>query len=125
MKYQIKLSPAISEMVALCYQGMSAAQEYARQITADPNCQNVIACDFRHIASSLSTPIDRIDKRIPKATRAHFNDQIKNNDHIRLDNVKSLYIRMLPVQQDMIETLMQGILKGEVIDIDFTEKKLA
>jgi hypothetical protein len=73
-----------------------------------------LQADFFHIASQLGTPIGRLEKRIPKDYWKKFKEQVKENDPIRLDNIKAMYVRMLPEQQEMAELLMQGILNGEV-----------
>jgi hypothetical protein len=110
----VKLSPAIAEMVVLCYQSMNAAREYARGISSDPTVGSYLQTDFFHIASQLGTPINRLERRIPKDYWKEFKEQVKENDPIRLDNIKAMYVRMLPEQQEMAELLMQGILRGEV-----------
>jgi hypothetical protein len=114
MKQQIKLSPATAECVALCYQSMQAAQEYARSIGIDPGTHENIKGDFKIIADILRTPLARIEKRIPKETRQVFNQQIKYNDSVRLENLKALYIRLTPERQVMAEIMMEGILSGEI-----------
>jgi hypothetical protein len=114
MKKAIKLSSAIAECVALCYQSMQAAKEYARSITSDPLTPESIKVDFTHVSVYLDSPIERIDKRIPPETREQWITEIKNNDHLRLENIKNIYIRLDPDRQDMAEIMMEGILKGEL-----------
>lgn len=114
MKKYIKLPPALAEMVALCYQAMSAAREYARGITSDPMAPGEVRNDFQHVVANITIPIDRIEKRIPEAVWEVFRTQVKDNDSIRLDNIKALYVRMVPAQQEMVEVFMEGILKNEI-----------
>ena len=120
MKQEIKLKPIVAEFVALCYQGIQSGKEYAEAVTTT-DVDELIKKDFKMICESLSIPLKRIEKRIPKATREIFNNQVKNNDSIRLDNIRSIYIRLTPAKQEMAELLMEGILKGEV-EIDCTQK---
>lgn len=114
MKQQIKLSPATAECVALCYQSMQAAQEYARSISSDPGTHGNIKNDFVHVAAGLNAPIERIDKRIPRSTWNDFKTQVKGTDPIRLDNIKAMFIRLTPERQVMAEIMMEGILSGEI-----------
>lgn len=118
MKKQFKLSPAIAEMVALCYQAMSSAREYARGIASDPMAPGQVRNDFHHVASSLTIPIERIENRIPASIWETFKIQVKDNDSIRLDNIKALYVRMLPAQQEMVELFMEGLLRGDLIEFE-------
>lgn len=111
---EIKLSPVIGEMIALAYQNLRAAQEYSRGIVDDPTVHPRIKNDFLHIASSITGPLQRIDARIPKDTKDHYNEQIKNADHLRLENVKSIYVRLTPDKQEMAEMALQGILNNEI-----------
>lgn len=107
-------------MVALCYQSMQSAQVYARAII-DDDVPGLIKTDFLHISAAMTAPLERIDKRIPNCNKEQFNSQLKQQDPIRLENIKSMYVRLLPEKQVMAEILMEGLLKGEV-EIDCTEK---
>ena len=113
MKENVPLKPIIAEFVALCYQGIQSAKEYAESV-ATANIDPLLKSDFKMISDTLAIPLKRIEKRIPKETRSIFNAQIKNNDSIRLDNIKALYIRLTPERQVMAEIMMEGILSGEI-----------
>jgi hypothetical protein len=114
MKEQIKLTPMTAEYVALCYQSIKAARDYASSIGTDPQTHDFIKGDFKVIADILRTPLARIEKRIPKQTREVFNKQIKETDSIRLENIRAIYVRLLPEKQVMAEIMMEGILSGEI-----------
>lgn len=114
MKENILISPITSEMIALCYNGINASIEYARGIADDPQVHASIRNDFMHVTASLKGPVDRIDRRIPKETWQLFKEQLKENDSLRLENIKRIFSRMLPAQQEMLELAAEGIYKKEL-----------
>lgn len=95
---------------------MSAAREYSRDIASDPNVPSEVRNDFQHIAANLTIPIERIDKRIPQSVWETFKEQVKDNDSIRLDNIKALYVRLIPAQQQQVELFMEGLLRNEIAE---------
>jgi DNA polymerase V len=69
----VKLSPAIAEMVVLCYQSMNAAREYARGISSDPTVGSYLQTDFFHSFDSnkqevLMKTLDKINQNHGKGT---------------------------------------------------------
>jgi len=118
----IKLTPATAQIIALCYQSMSAAQQYARSIANDPDTGMVIRNYFLRIGAAMTEPIQLIENRIPKSNWELFQAQIKASDPVGMDEMKSMFVRMTPEQQEWVERLMSGILKGELINFESIEQ---
>lgn len=110
----IHIPPMLAQSIALCYQNIQSAKEYAQSIYTDRDCPRAVSVDFVDVSASLASPLARIDKRIPKATWSDFSQQVKENDSLRLENIKTLYVRMTPEKQQMLELMAEGILKDQV-----------
>jgi hypothetical protein len=114
MTQEIKIPPMIAQMVALCYNNLEAAREYARSIASDPDCPRRVQVDFLDVAASLASPIGRIEKRIPKSKWQDFSLQIREADALILDNIKAHFSRMTPKERELLELCAEGIRKGEI-----------
>lgn len=120
VKIRIKIPKAQAVMIFNCYHAMQSAQAYASSISDDVSADLDVKKDFRTIADDLKKPMARIDKRIPKEKKELYNKQIKDNDCIRLENIKALYYSMPVHKQDILETFCTELLKGN-IDIAFKQ----
>lgn len=110
----IPVPEAIAECLFLCYISMRNAQEYARAIYQDKEAHPLLQKEFLRVSAGLTTVMAILDNRVPSEIRQAFNNQLKNADHLRLDNIKSLYARMTPDQQDLLELMAEGILRKEI-----------
>lgn len=113
MKTPIRIQPVIAETIGLCYQSMQSAIEYARSIANDPEVPAQVRNDFMSIAASVRFPLERIERRIPKSTYERFLHQVRDDDALRMDNIRQMYLRMMPEQREMLETVAEAILKNE------------
>lgn len=118
MKRTVKLSPAVAGMVALIYNNLQSVIEYSRAISRDNNTDANVMYDFIDISASAQIIIDRLDRRIPKQIWDKFNEQIKSNDPLKLENIQALYFRLTPEKQDIIETIMESLINGEEINVE-------
>ena len=109
----IPIPQAIAECLFLCYISMRNGQEYARAIYQDKEAHPVLIKEFLRVSAGLTNVMAILDNRVPKEIRQDFNEQLKNTDHLRLDNIKSLYARMTPKEQDLLELAAESIIRKE------------
>ena len=112
---KVPIPPFSAEIIGLCHQALSAAREYARSLAVDPELHRAVQLTFNHVAADCTTIINRLDARIPKDSREAYLEQVVQADPLALDNIKQLYIRMLPDQRLMFERVAEAILKKEFI----------
>ncbi len=114
---RLQISPAlmehISEMIYLCYQNIAAAIEYANGVRQTPRVPGHVVGAFVNVVAELKNAQTRIDRLIPKDAWEEFDKQVKQNDALRFDAIKDMYIRMLPEQQQMVEVVCKTILTKE------------
>jgi hypothetical protein len=122
MKQHIKLGPIVSELMSLSYSSMKASQEYARAISLEPTAHKLVQNEFRNLAGNIAACLDRIERRIPQHNWDAFKQQLADNDHLRLENIKSYYQRLTPDKQALIEETVIGLAKGEIIEFVEDEK---
>jgi hypothetical protein len=111
----IKIPPLQAQMIGLCRASLAAAREYARGLMCDPDVPKQLTTPMNNLAAECSIIISRIDSRIPKEIWEQYNDQVVKSDSLTLENIKSLYIKMLPEQQEMLEKVATAILKKEFV----------
>jgi len=113
-KVNVILGSGTADMIALCYTNIQSAITLARFLCADRDTPRSVQQDFLHVAAELKNTTARIDKRIPKEGWESFRDQLVENDAMRLDAIKSIYVRMTPDQQNMLEMAAGAILRKEI-----------
>jgi len=110
---EIKLHPSSAECIVHCYNNLNGAREFASSLASDATVPAHLRSDFANISANITIATDRIDRRVPKQYTKDFDAQIKNNDPLKLQNILSIYARMLPEQQEMFELVGEAILKKE------------
>lgn len=110
----LKIPPTQAQMIGLIHQALSAAREYARNLASDKELHQRVRPFFTDQAASLTLLLNRMDSRVPKEIYDMYKEQVIEADSLQLDNIRQLFIRMLPEQRDMLERAAEGILKGEV-----------
>lgn len=111
---KVKIPPTQAQMIGLIHQALSAAREYARNLASDKELHQRVRPFFTDQAASLTLLLNRMDSRVPKEIYDMYKEQVIEADSLQLDNIRQLFIRMLPEQRDMLERAAEGILKGEV-----------
>jgi hypothetical protein len=114
---QVKLSTALATTIALCYQTINTAVEYAQAVSRDPQCPAGVINVMSNVVAELKLSAGRIERRIPSARRDEFKDHYNETDLLRLENIKSLYARLTKDQQDSLESMIELMAKGETIII--------
>jgi hypothetical protein len=115
MQKQYKLPEEVAANIALCYQKLSAAQQFARAAFLHPNCPPPVKTDLTSVSASVTNIVERIDKRIPKQHWKLFKEQIKENDSLKLEEINRLFYLLSPQQQDVLETIASEMSKGHPI----------
>lgn len=118
MTKQIHIPAAVATTIALCYHSMQCAVEYARSIQSDPDCPQVVKNTFYYLSAELNISMERVERRIPKGVRGDFIEQYKENDVLRLENIKRLYMKLSPENQDALEQMVELLEKGETIMVE-------
>jgi hypothetical protein len=118
MTTTVKLSPTLATTIALVYQTINTAVEYGRAVSTDPACPYLVKNTMSLVIGNLRTAAETIEKRIPAARRAEFTQQYKDTDLLRLENIKRLYMKLKPEDQDVLELMIEQLSKGETIQIE-------
>jgi hypothetical protein len=108
----IIIPPMQAEVIGLCHHSLSAAREYARSISVE---DKRLAPLFTRIAGGCSTLLSDLDRRIPRTSWEAYHKQVVSADPLSLENLKQLYIRMLPEQREMLEKVAHAILTKEFV----------
>lgn len=118
----IKLNPAHAELISLIYHNNKNALEASQALIDDPtffvNLKNEV---IRPLITKFKWIKDGLDIKVPRCNQAIHNTQLKHADTQRLNEINRLYCRMTPEQQEFLETISIGMVKGEVINVSCSE----
>jgi Spy/CpxP family protein refolding chaperone len=116
-KTTIKLPAAAASNIYLGVQSLQAAEQYFTSAAFEAK-NSFVNDEMLHARTNIKIILTRIEKRIPKTHKDSYKEQIVNNDPLRIENMKLLYTRLTPEQQDIIEEIMNALTKGEEIKIE-------
>lgn len=116
-KQQVKIPLSTAVMIANGYQSLMAAIQYFRAGYCDPNCPELVKATLAMLNADTQLILSKLDKRIPSSKRQDFKEQVQDVDPLRMENIKSIYVRLTPEQQALLESVAEGLLKGEVIEV--------
>jgi len=115
----IKLSEAHATLIYLMYASNKNALEYADALMSDPAFPGLLKHDcIRPIEIKLQWIKKALDLKVPAARRDLFDQQLKHNDTLRLDEIKRLFTKMTPEQQDLFERVGKAIVSKELIEFE-------
>ena len=116
---QPKLTPTEVMTLAKGIYSLNKAKEYFSSVKSSPNVGFTAKGFLAMILDKIMWIINAMRLRMGDENRDVFNAEITKGDSIQFDAVFDEMILMSPEQRDIVERMVKGLRKGEVI---FTDK---
>lgn len=115
----IKLSEAHATLIFLLYASTKNAMQYTEALIEEKYFPVALKDDcIRPIHNKLVWVRKALDLKVPAARREIFEQQLKHNDTLRLDEINRLFTKMTPEQQDLFERVGKAIVSKELIEFE-------
>ena len=111
MTKQIKLTTAQADLLGAGYICLKNAIELLRMLNREPGLHHVIGMYNSGWIADLTITQDKMDRRLKCNER--FEEDIKQNDTLRLMEINRLFMRSSPENQEAIEDMFRAINEGE------------
>lgn len=118
----MKIHPTHAELIILLYHNVKNALESAEALMAERNFPTGPKYDIIDpITKKLKWIKAGLEFKIPKERQDIFNTQLKHADTLRLNEINRLYTRLTPEKQEILEKIIQAMIKGEILNIKISQ----
>lgn len=113
----IKIKQVHAENIYLLYAFVKNASEVTDALMADKDFPLVVKhSTLLPIRNKLNWIKTTLDSKVPEVNRQIHEQQLKNNDTMRIAEIQRLFTRMTPDQQELFEEMGIALAAGEQIE---------